>query len=231
VFLVALGLAAAPAADPGWTDLFAGSDLGAWQDPAGWQVAKSVTLDPQNPRKLTVEPGEGVLISLGRGKDLLSKQTFTDVEVHAEFLIARESNSGVKLMGLYEIQIIDRPAVPPEKLTGDFTGGIYPRAEPPPSFRHIDRGFPPLVYAAKPAGEWQTLDIAFTAPRFAADGKKIANAEFVKVLLNGRLVQQGRDVGSPTGHAHIKKEVATGPLMLQGDHGPVAFRDVRVRPR
>src|SRR5207248_11764131 len=108
-------------------------------------------------------------------------------------------------------------------------GGTYPRADPANS-PHIDKGFPPRVNAAKPAGEWQTLDIAFTAPRFDAGGKKTANATFVKVVLNGQVVHQDRDVGTPTGHAHIKPEVATGPLLLQGDHGPVAFRNVRVRP-
>ena len=50
------------------------------------------------------------------------------------------------------------------------------------------------------------------------------------MVLNGQLVQDRRDVGTPTGHAHVKPEVASGPLLLQGDHGPVAFRNVRVRP-
>jgi hypothetical protein len=229
--LLALALlAAAPADDAGWIDLTAAGDFAAWQDATGWQAAKAVVLDPANPRRLTVESGAGLVVSLGRGRDLLTKQTFGDVEVHAEFLVSQRSNSGVKLMGLYEIQIIDRAAAPAEKLTGDFSGGIYPRAEQAPSYRHIDKGFPPRVYAAKPAGEWQTLDITFTAPRFDPSGKKTANATFVKVLLNGQAVHEDRDVGSPTGHAHVKKEVAAGPLLLQGDHGPVAFRNVRVRP-
>ncbi len=230
IMLAAAGLlGSAPAADDGWMALFAGTDLAAWRDTTGWQLAKAVTLDPQNAKKLIAVPGDGVLVSHGKGTDLLSKQTFRDVEAHVEFWLSKGSNSGVKLMGLYEIQIIDRPPAPPEKLTGDFTGGIYPRAEQAPSYRHLDRGFPPLVDAAKPAGQWQTLDITFTAPRFT-DGKKTVNAAFVKVLLNGTVVQSGRDVGSPTGHNHVRKEVAAGPLLLQGDHGPVAFRNVRVRP-
>jgi hypothetical protein len=225
-----LVVAAVAADDAGWTDLSAGPDFAAWKDATSWQAARAVALDPANPRRLTVEPGAGLIVSAGRGRDLLTKQSFTDVEVHAEFVIARGSNSGVKLMGLYEIQLIDRAEVPAEKMTGDYCGGIYPRAEQAPSYRHIDKGFPPRVYAAKPAGEWQTLDITFTAPRFDASGKKTANATFVKVLLNGQTVQENRDVGSPTGHAHVKPEVPAGPLLLQGDHGPVAFRNVRVRP-
>jgi hypothetical protein len=228
-----VSLAAAPADDGGWVPLFAGKDLSAWKAPTGWQVGKAVALDPQNPRKLIMEPGEGVLVGFGKAgqvKDLITKQSFGDVEVHAEFLIPQRSNSGVKLMGLYEIQILDSAAVPADKLTGDHCGGIYPRAEQKPRYHHIDRGFPPLVNAAKPAGQWQTLDITFTAPRFGAGGRKTANAVFVQVLLNSQVVQKDRDVGTPTGHAYVKPEVAAGPLLLQGDHGPVAFRDVRVRP-
>jgi hypothetical protein len=228
---LALLAALAPAADEtGWTDLTAGGDFAAWQDHSGWQAARAVALDASNPRRLTVEPGTRLIVALGRGHDLLTKQSFADVEVHAEFLIPKRSNSGVKLMGLYEIQIIDSADVMAEKLTGDHCGGIYPRAEQKPRYHHIDNGFPPLVNAAKPAGEWQTLDITFTAPRFGPDGQKSANATFVKVLLNGRVVQRDRDVGTPTGHAYVKKEVPAGPLLLQGDHGPVAFRYVRVRP-
>jgi hypothetical protein len=232
---VLLAVAAAPAADPGWVTLVGGTaaDLAHFRGKTdGWQAASAVALDAKNPRRLSLTPGEGLLVNgtSGRAPDLVSKPTFGDVEVHAEFLIPQRSNSGIKLMGLYEIQILDSSAVPPEKLTGDHTGGIYPRAEQAPSYRHLDKGFAPLVNAAKPAGEWQSLDVTFTAPRFAPDGKKRANAVFVKVLLNGKVVQDNRDVGSPTGHAHVKPETATGPLLLQGDHGPVAFRAVRVRP-
>jgi hypothetical protein len=217
------------AGDADWIDLTSGTDLAAWTNPTSWQVAKAAVLNPSNARQLTVEPGTGLIVSNGRGRDLLTKQSFQDVEVQAEFLITQGSNSGVKLMALYEIQILDSAGVAADKLTGNHCGGIYPRADPM-NFRHIDKGFPPRVNAAKPAGEWQTLAMTFTAPRFDADGKKTANATFVKVLLNGQMVQEDRDVGTPTGHAHIKKEVASGPLLLQGDHGPVAFRNVRVRP-
>jgi Domain of Unknown Function (DUF1080) len=228
---LAAGLTAVPAADGGgWIDLFAGTDLGAWRGPtAGWQVVKAVALDPANPKKLTTEPGEGVLYATGKGKDLLTKRSFADVEVHAEFAVPKGSNSGVKLMGLYEIQIRDTYGIPVQKLTGDSCGGIYPRAEEKPKYHHIDAGFPPRVNAARPAGEWQSLDVTFTAPRFDAAGKKTANAVFKKVVLNGKLIHENRDVGTPTGHAYVKPEVPAGPLLLQGDHGPVAFRDVRVR--
>jgi hypothetical protein len=158
----------------------------------------------------------------------VSKQKFGDVEVHAEFMIPKGSNSGVKLEGLYEIQIFDSYGVEEPKATD--CGGIYPRAEQKPTYHHIDKGVPPRTNASKPPGEWQSLDIVFQAPRFDADGKKIANARFVKVVLNGQVVHEDVEVKTPTGHAWHNQEIPTGPLLLQADHGPVAFRNVRARP-
>lgn len=228
--LAVVGLA--PADDAGWTVLSASKTFDAWSGPAaGWEFASGAKLDPKNPKRLVPEDGVGVMVTggpNGRAKDLYSKQKFADLEVRAEFLIAKGSNSGIKLMGLYEIQIYDSYGV--EEPKGSDCGGIYPRAEDKPRYHHIDNGFPPTVNAAKPAGEWQTLAITFTAPRFGPDGQKTANAKFVKVVLNGQLVHDNREVGTPTGSAYVKPEVAAGPLQLQGDHGPVAFRNVRVRP-
>src|SRR5262245_23420140 len=138
LFLTTLALsalpAAAPADDAGWVTLVRGTpaDLANFHGKTdGWQAAGAAALDKANPRRLTVTPGEGLLVNGpgGRAADLVSKQSFGDVEVHAEFLIPQRSNSGVKLMGLYEIQILDSAAVPAESLTGDHCGGIYPRAE------------------------------------------------------------------------------------------------------
>lgn len=229
--LGSLAACAIPATDKsGWIDLFSGRDLAAWKEPtAGWQVSKSVALDPKNPKKLLAEKGDGLLVDFGRGRNLSTKQSFTDVEVHAEFLVPKGSNSGIKLMGLYEIQIRDSFGVSQEKLTGDHCGGIYPRAEDKPAYHHIDAGFAPKINAAKPAGEWQTLDITFKAPRFDSTGTKIANAVFVRVVHNGQVVHENRDVGTPTGSNYVRKEIAKGPILLQGDHGPVAFRNIRVR--
>jgi len=132
-------------------------------------------------------------------------------------------------MGLYEIQIVDSYGV--KRPTGDSCGGVYPRAKEKPRYHHIDAGFPPRVNAARPAGAWQTLDITFRAPRFDAQGHKIARARFVRVILNGQLIHENVDLKSATGSAWLwKKEVPTGPLLLQADHGPVAFRHVRIRP-
>jgi hypothetical protein len=220
------------AQDEQWTELLGPSTgFDAWKGPVGkWQIVGEVGLDPKNPRLLSVRPGKGVFVNgpKGRERDLLSKQTFGDIEVHVEFLIGKGSNSGVKFEGLYEIQILDSWGK--TKLTGDDCGGIYPRAEQKPRYHHIDDGIAPKVNACRPPGEWQTLEAIFRAPRFDAQGKKIANARFVKVILNGQLVHDNVELKTPTGHNWTKPEIARGPLLLQGDHGPVAFRNVRVRP-
>ena len=69
-----------------------------------------------------------------------------------------------------------------------------------PKYHHIDEGTPPRVNAARPPGEWQSLDVTFRAPRFARDGTKVENARFVKVVLNGQVIHENVDVKSPTGH-------------------------------
>lgn len=214
-----------------WTELTRDKELKEWAVPVdGWEFAGGAEIDAQNPRRLTSKPGTGSHVnSAGKARNLTSKQLFTDVEVHVEFLIAKGSNSGVKLMGLYEIQILDSHGK--KEVTGNDCGGIYPRAEEKPKYHHIDKGVPPRVNAARPAGEWQSLDIVFQAPRFDAEGKKTSPAKFVKVTLNDQIVHENVELQWPTGAAwRLKKEVASGPLFLQADHGPVAFRNVRVRP-
>lgn len=216
----------------GWLDLSsAARALDAWQTPTGdWLLADQVAVDANNPRLLTARPGQGILVNglKGRTTNLLTKEKFIDIEARLEFLIPKGSNSGVKFNGLYEIQIVD--SADRKELTGDSCGGIYPRAEEQPKYHHIDKGVPPRVNAAKPAGTWQVLHVIFQSPRFDAEGKKVANARFVKVVLNDQLIHENVEVLYPTGAAwRLRPEVASGPLFLQADHGPVAFRNVKVR--
>ncbi len=230
-FLCALLAAAAAAEEGKWVLLTGENGLEAWKAPTGdWLDAESVGLDPKSPKLLQAKPGKGILVNGPKGntKNLVSKEKFGDIEVHLEFMIPKGSNSGVKLQGQYEIQIFDSHGV--KEPTASDCGGIYPRAELKPKYHHIDKGVPPRVNAARPAGEWQTLDVIFQAPRFDAKGEKIANARFVKVVLNGQVIHENVEVKTPTGHAWRDPEVPAGPLLLQADHGPVAFRAVRVRP-
>jgi hypothetical protein len=235
VALIALLLPRIPAGEKEWTPLFDGKSLDAWKQPTGdWKVVGGVELDPKNdpkkPGKLVAKPGEGVIYNgpKGRTRNLVSKQLFGDLEAHIEFLIPKKSNSGVKFQGVYEIQIYDSWGVEKPKATD--CGGIYPRAELLPKYHYLDEGIPPRVNACKPPGEWQTLDMIFLAPRFDKDGKKIRNARFVKVVLNGKVIHENVELKTPTGNNWNKKENPTGPFFLQADHGPVAFRNVRVRP-
>jgi hypothetical protein len=226
-----LTISAVAAADDGWISLIGEPPLDAWRKPAGaWYEAGDVKPDPKDPRRLLPLSGKGVLVNgrAGRTNNLLSKAEFGDVEAHFEFLIPKGSNSGVKLQGLYEIQITDSHGVAMPKAT--HCGGIYPRAELLPRYHYLDDGIPPRVNAARPFGEWQTLDVVFRAPRFDADGKKTADARFVKVVLNGQVIHADVAVKTPTGHAWHHKEVARGPLLIQADHGPIAIRNARARP-
>lgn len=229
--LFAVMHATAFADEPRWTELTGEQDFAAWKGPAGdWFVAGNATLDPANPKRLKGEAGSGVIINgaTGKTKNLITKEVYGDVEVHLEFLVPKGSNSGIKLEEVYEVQIYDSWGVKTPK--GSDCGGIYPRAELKPKYHHIDEGYAPRLNASLPPGEWQTLDLIFQAPRFDDAGKKVANARFVKVVLNGKVIHENLEVPTPTGNNWKKPEKPKGPIMLQADHGPVALRNIRVRP-
>lgn len=202
----------------------AGKALTAWEAATGWSEVGNVSIDPQARGRLQTEPGTGVVVSQGSGQYLLSKERFGDVEVHLEFMIPEHSNSGVYLLGSHEVQIFDSFGVAKDQYPGIECGGIYPE------WIHNAnvRGHSPQVNASKPAGEWQSFDVTYRAPRFDATGKKTRNARFEKVLHNGKLVQESVELMGPTRVGLA--EQAQGPLRLQGDHGPVAYRNIRIRP-
>ncbi len=208
-------------------------NLSAWKVPHGdWAEVAGVELDPQNARKFLAKPGKGVWYngSKGRAVNLYTKQKFADVEVHLEFNIPKGSNSGIKFHGHYEIQICD--SFGKKEVTGADCGGIYPRAEIKNNiYTHLDKGIAPKVNACKAPGEWQTLDVVFVAPRFDKDGKKIKNAMIAKAVLNGQVIHEKQELLTPTGDRWKNAEMREGPLMLQADHGPVAFRNLRVKIR
>ncbi len=219
------------AGEDDWTPLGADDNFGAWHQPTGdWYVAGDAMVDPSDNKRLAGKPGTGVMINgkTGRTRSLVTKRhDFRDVELHVEFMVAKGSNSGVIFHGNYEIQILDSHGV--QKPTAGHCGGIYPRAEAKPKYHHIDKGSPPRVNAAKPPGQWQTLDIIFQSPRFDKAGKKTANARFVKVVHNGRVIQENQDVPYACGTNWDRKQVPQGPIIIQGDYGPIAIRNVRVR--
>ena len=209
-------------------------DLGAFQEPTEpWRIVGGAHLDAEDDQRLAAEPGDGALINSGlddASPNLVTKQKWGDVEVALDFMIPRDSNSGVKLHGIYEIQIRDTYKL--AKPSGNDCGGIYPKTDDKQGYSLIDAGVPPRVNAALAPGRWQTLYIVFRAPRFDAAGKKTANARFEKVTLNGRVIHENAETPHPTGWTwqDASLEHPTGPLLLQGDHGQVIFRNVRIRP-
>lgn len=141
-------------------------------------------------------------------------------------MMSKNSNSGVYLQGRYEVQLFDSWTKP--KPSFDDCGGIYQRWDDSRGKNNEGfEGIAPLMNVAKAPGLWQHLKIIFRAPKFDEKGNKIANAVFEQVYLNGTLVQTQVSVTGPTRSSLLEDEQPTGPLMLQGDHGNIAFRNIR----
>ena len=208
-------------------DLLATGDLSQCRAPlVDWTMAGEVSVDPADEKRLVWTEGDSVAVNGAKGKteDLHTAKEFGDVEIHVEFMVPKGSNSGVYLMARYEIQVMDSWGE--EHLKYSDCGGIYQRHD-----EVNDKGFEghaPKVNASKKPGEWQSFDITFRAPRFDASGNKTADAVFEKVLLNGVLIHENVSVSGPTRSGTNKDEKPLGPLMFQGDHGPVAYRNVRI---
>jgi len=219
----------------GWKQLLNGKDLTGWKGvdtesvkgQNEWITARSVRIDSAVAKTLSYEAGPGGIIlnsSKGKTVNLATAETFGDCELHVEFLLTPGSNSGIYLQGLYEIQLFD--SFNAKELKTSDCGAIY--------HRWIDGkpvgGSLPKVNASLPPGQWQSIHAWFQAPVFHAVGKKADNAKFTKVLLNGKLVQEHVTVEGGTRSHMPVAEAAKNPLMLQGDHGPVAFRNIYIRP-
>ncbi len=219
VWLAAVTVSHADDADQGFIELFNGKDLSGWKikgDEGGFWKTGTATLDPNDPRQLVVEQPGDQLVNAGRaGRDIYSEQEFGDAIIELEVMVPRGSNSGIYVMGEYEVQIFD--SFGREKLTQGDMGAIYSAAAP-------------SAQACKAPGEWQRYHIRYRAPRFDADGKKIANARIEKVILNDVVIHENVEVKGPTGGSLRNREAPSGPLLFQGDHGPVAFRKIRIKP-
>jgi sugar phosphate isomerase/epimerase len=208
-----------------------GDDLSAWRGDTGqWTIAGDTSLDPQNERLLTTKPGPGAIVNgpTGRTRHLLSKQDFGDVRAHLEFMVSKDSNSGVYFMGRYEIQVFDSWQKESD-YPGIECGGIYQRWDEDREPKGFE-GHSPRINASRAPGQWQTLDVVFRAPRFDGAGRKIADARFEKVVHNDVVVHTDVQLTGPTRAGAYNDERPLGPLMLQGDHGPVAYRNVWLAP-
>lgn len=190
--------------------LFGGKDMSAWENGQSWPVADGV-------------------VTVGKGQ-IVSKQSFGDSHVHVEFRMPSPAsgegqgrgNSGIFLMGKYEIQVLDSFA--------DGTDG--PLTYPDGQCGALYKQRPPAVNACRKPGEWQTYDILFTRPRFAADGR-LEKPGRVSVLHNGIAIHTDTVIlGETFWHQppDYQQHADALPLMIQ-DHGnPVQFRSIWVRP-
>ena len=187
-----------------------------WKSLTGWSASREPEL----------YAGKGLMLenNPGANKHLVSKTEAGDCLLHAEFRIPKGSNSGIYLMSRYEVQILDSFGVAQKDLKPSDCGGIYERWGPNGGFE----GKPPLVNAFAGPGRWNSYDILFRAPRFE-NGKKTQNAKFLEVRLNGVVIHRNVEVTGPTRAAAFEEEGPEGPLLLQGDHGPIAYRNVWVK--
>jgi hypothetical protein len=155
------------------------------------------------PMSWKVEKGELInAIPAGKhGVDLVSDQKFEDFELHIEFKAPKHGNSGVYLRGRYEIQVHDSFGMPPSMET---CGSIYSQKVSSKN-------------ASRKAGEWQSYDVKL-------EGKTVT------VHHNGELIIDKHVLTAPTGGALDDKVNEPGPLMLQGDHTAVTYRNIYIRP-
>lgn len=189
--------------------LFDGSSGAGWEcneGESGWKVENGY---------MEVVPGTG---------NIRSKTHFGDCQLHIEWAAPEEvrghgqgrGNSGVFLMGRYEVQVLDCYDNP--TYADGTASAIYGQ-------------YPPLVNASRKPGEWQSYDIIFTSPRF--DGEALAKSGYITIFHNGVLVHLQRELQGSTGHKNVpgyQVHPLMGPLMLQ-DHGDlVRFRNIWYRP-
>jgi hypothetical protein len=166
--------------------------------------------------------GEGGVLT-PNGKDITTKQEFGDCYLHTEFRIPTDAsgktlghgNSGVGLQGRYEIQIMDSYGQKPEK---SGNGSLYSQ-------------IPAQINASRKPGEWQTFDIIFRAPRFDAGGQ-VKEKPRATVFHNGVLIHNNTEFTDMTGiqYDQYKTMTPTGPLVIQGDHDPVQYRNIWIVP-
>ncbi len=190
--------------------LFDGKDLSNWTDAQG------------GPSKWIV--GDGYMESVKGAGYIYSKASYGDIQLHIEWRAPLpvmgksqgRGNSGVFLMGHYEIQVLD--SHDNRTYADGQAGSLYGQ-------------YPPLVNAARPPGEWQSFDIVFRGPRFRRDGSVEKPARFT-VFHNGVLVQDNVEAWGPTSwlkNYEYKFHPSKMPLAFQ-DHGnPVRYRNIWLR--
>ncbi|NNE90408.1 MAG: sulfatase-like hydrolase/transferase [Verrucomicrobiales bacterium] len=210
--------------------------LQTWKGDTGeWAMASEVVASNTEKKWESVKNGDDGPIFYngkkeGKTANLTSKFEFGDVEAVIEFLIPAKSNSGIYFQERYEVQILDSHHKGKDNNVHDC-GAIYERGDDSkPKGEKGYEGTVPTTNAAKPPGEWQKFEIKFRAPRFDENGRKTENARFVSVKLNGIEIHKNVEVTGPTRGGKAGPEAAEAPINIQGNHGPVAFRKIEIKP-
>ena len=174
----------------------------AWGQPITLFNGKSLDgWQPVGRRENKWSAAAGILQNANSGANLVTTRKFDDFKLHLEFRVPKESNSGVYLRGRYELQVDDAAGLDP---SSHHLGGLY--------------GFiAPSENVARPAGEWQSMDVTLVGRMLTLD-------------LNGTTVICNREIPGITGGAIDSVEADPGPLLLQGDHGPVDYRNIVITP-
>lgn len=165
-----------------------GEDLSNWKqrfldDPSGWKVEN------------------GVIGNTPPSVDLISKDKYSDFNLHAEWRVPEKGNSGIYLRGRYEVQILDdHDREPGDRSTGSIYGYLTPTKK-----------------MTKPVGEWNTYDITFIG-------------RWVTIVFNGETIIDRKEIPGLTGGALDSEEGNPGPIMLQGDHRAVEYRNLILTP-
>ena len=205
--------------------VFNGKNLDEWTTKKSsgkadkWVVGKA-KISPDNPKMLIAGKGLGEMINLtpshGASRDIYTKaDDFGDCRIELQVMVPQGSNSGVYVMGEYEIQVLDSWGK--KKMGGGDMGAVYGAS-------------PPKVNASKKPGQWQKYVIDFQAPKFDSSNRKIEKAKLLKVELNGKILhKRNLEMNKQTPGGVKGKEEPTGPLMFQGNHGPVAYRNIIVK--
>jgi len=192
----------------GWLHLSWGEAMDRFEAD-GWELC-DVELDAKDPSKLVTRMGMGALVNSGDSpSDFRTKQEFGDVDFRFNFMLPKGGDSGLYFMERYELQLSDD--------VGDCCGVVGVKG---PRSRTAYRGH----------GQWHTVTGRFLAPRFDKAGKKIANAKFEQISIDGVMVIGAAEAGGPTGGGKGGAEVPFAPMYFQGTAGKACIGDIRVRP-
>ncbi len=205
-----------------------------WHNAAdSWAIAGEVVGSKEKKEWAKVEDGKGIFYNGSKEKaaNIRSKFQHGDVEAQVEFMVPKGSNSGLYFMERYEVQILDSFGKSNAQISKHDCGAIYERwNKDAPKGKQGYEGNPPSSNQSKAPGKWQSFHIVFRAPRFDANGNKTEKARFVSVKHNGVEIHRNVEVTGPTRGGKGLPEAPVGSLVIQGDHGPVAFRKIHLKP-